>query len=77
MGGPTCSYNTLSCVDWCLELRVCSHFLLIQTMYVIINVIIAVVGTDTINVTTHANAATAPIDKESDSAPSASDPVYT
>ena len=44
----------------------CSHFLLTQTMYVII----AVVVTDTINVTTHANAATAPVDKESDSDPS-------
>ena len=38
-------------------------------MYVIINVITAVVGTDTINVTTHANAATAPVDNESDSDP--------
>ena len=37
-------------------------------------VIIAVVGTDTINVTTHANAATAPVDKEFDSEPSAPDP---
>ena len=55
-----------------------SHFLLTHTMYVIINVITAVVGTDTINVTTHANAATAPVDKESDSDPS--DPtcvIYT
>ena len=77
LGGPTCSYNTLSCVDWCLGLKMPSHFLLTQTMYVIINVITAVVGTDTINVTTHANAATAPVDKESDSDPSASDPVYT
>ena len=70
LGEPTCSYNTLSCVDWCSGLKMHSHFLLTQTTYVIINVITAVVVTDTINVTMHVTAATAPVDKESDSDPS-------
>ena len=54
-----------------------SNFLLTQT-YVTINVITAVVVTDTISVTIHATATTAPVDKESDSELSnPSDPVYT
>ena len=54
-----------------------SNFLLTQT-YVTINVITAVVVTDTINVTTDDTTATAPVDKESDSELSnSSDPVYT
>ena len=40
-----------------------------------IKVTTAVVVTDTINVTIHATATAAPVDKESDSDPS--DPVYT
>ena len=51
-----------------------SNFLLTQT-YVTINVITAVVVTDTINVTIHATTITAPVDKESDS--ELSNPVYT
>ena len=54
-----------------------SNFLLTQT-YVTINVITAVVVTDTINVITDDTTATAPVDKESDSELSnPCDPVYT